>query len=117
MSIDKFLFRKYNRKKYNCAHLVAEVWQELTGRDISRALQGFLRGQGETTAILSELRAFRRLPAPKSPCIALFTAKRLAPHVGIYIKGKVLHIQRRGVEYQPVEIASEGFRKTRFYTC
>lgn len=117
MSIDKYFERKYNRKTYNCAHLVCEVWRDVTGRDISGAMRGFLNGRGEGRAILSDLRAFSRLEAPESPCLVLMQAHRQAPHVGIFIRGRVLHIQPRGVEFQPLDVVSIGYRKIGFYKC
>lgn len=117
MSLDKFFFKTYNRKYYNCAHLTCDVWQELTGQDLRDAFRGFLNGRGETRAILKDLRRFRKLDAPVSPCIVLFQSSRMAPHVGVFVRGKVLHIQPRGVEYQPVEVVAVGFKHTRFYTC
>ncbi len=116
MSIDKYFFRTYNRETYNCAHLVCEVWKDITGQDLSGPMRGFLAGRGNTRAILADLRRFRRLDGPVSPCIVLFQAPKLAPHTGIFIRGRVLHIQPRGVEFQPVEVISPGFKKTGFYT-
>lgn len=115
MSIDKFFFRIYNRKTYNCAHLACEVWKHLTGEDLSKQMQGFFAGRGETKAVLKDLRGFVRLPKPVSPCIVLLQAPRLAPHVGIFLKGRVIHIQPRGVEFQPIEIVSNNFTKVGFY--
>lgn len=117
MTIDAYLNRTYNRKTYNCAHLVCEVWKDLTGDDISVALRGFLNGRGEGRAVLSDLRKFKRLTAPQSPCIVLFHANRQAPHVGIFLRGRVLHIQPRGVEFQPLDVVSLGFKRIGFYLC
>lgn len=116
-SVDDYLERTYNRKTYNCAHFVCEVWQALTGEDISGALRGFLNGRGEGRAIINDLRKFKRLDAPESPCLALFHATRQAPHVGIYFKGRILHIQPRGVEFQPVEVVMLGFKRMGYYKC
>lgn len=116
ISIDKFFFKTYNRKLYNCAHLACEVWFEMTGEDLSEPMQGFLKGRGETKAVLSDLRKFKRLKKAVSPCFVLFQTPRVAPHVGIYIRGKVLHIQPRGVEFQPLDVAAAGFKKAGFFT-
>ena len=117
MNLDKYFFRKYDRKNYNCTHFVCEVWQELKGFDLSGPLAGFLHDPDERHVLLNDLRAMRRLTAPESPCVALFKANRAPPHVGIYINRRVLHIQERGVEYQPLEVVKFGFQSVRFYTC
>lgn len=117
ISVDRYFSRTYNRKSYNCAHLVCEAWKDMTGQDISGALRGFLNGRGEGRAILNDLRRFKRLTEPQSPCIVLFHATKQAPHVGIYIRGRVLHIQSRGVEFQPLDVVSLGFKRTGFYLC
>lgn len=117
MSIDRFLGRKYNKQAYNCAHLVAEVWQAETGIDIAHKLAGFLRPPRERSVAFELRRAFRRLEAPQSPCIVLMTRPHSVPHVGIYLRGKVLHIHEVGVEYQPIDVATRGFNTVRFYTC
>ena len=115
-SIDRYFFRKYSRTNYNCAHLVCEVWKDWTGVDISGPMCGFLTGRGETKAILSNLRNFVKLDVPESPCVALFRSPKLSPHVGIFIRGKVLHITPRGVQYQPPCVVSFLFKRTDYYT-
>lgn len=116
--IDKYYGRKYDSQTYNCGHFVRDVWQDLTGRDISGPLTGFLAGPGERRAILTDLRAFERLATPQSPSIVLFQGFRVAPHVGVYLRGKVLHISKEyGVRFDRIEFAGAGAKKTSFYTC
>jgi len=115
MSIDKYFERTYNRKRYNCAHLVCEVWKDITGEDLSQQMRGFFAGSGETTAIIGDLRNFQKLLKPVSPCIVLFQSPRMSPHVGMFIRGRVLHIQQRGVEYQPLDVVSMNFKRVSFY--
>ena len=117
MSVDKFYNRKYNEKIYNCAHLVCEAWKDETGVDIAHNLKGFLLPPSDRRVILSDLRPLTLLERPESPCIVLMRQSRRAPHVGIFLRGKVLHIKATGVEYQPIEVATLGFKRVRFYTC
>ncbi len=115
---DKYFGRKYDAKNYNCAHFVCDVWQDETGKDIRQAMGGFLAGRGDRRAILADLRAFKRLQAPQSPCIALFQSPRQAPHVGIFLRGRVLHISKeQGVRFDRMEYAALGAKKIGFYTC
>ena len=38
-----------------------------------------------------------------------------AAHVGLFLRGRVLHIKQSGVEYQPLDVAIMGFKTHRFY--
>lgn len=115
MSIDAFFNRKYDRNNYNCAHFVCEVWESITGEDLTHKLAGFLRSPDDRRAVLSDLRVFKRLDRPESPCLALMQRRGSAPHVGLFVRGRVLHIHEMGVEFQPIDVASRGFEKIGFY--
>ena len=61
---------------------------------------------------------FEKIPEPIDPCIVLFKRNRVLPHVGIYVRGKVLHLpERSNGKFEPLEIASLGFIDTGFYLC
>lgn len=118
MSIDKYFSRVYDKKNYNCAHLVREVWLDLTGNDIDYALNGFLRAPEERFVKKSERRHLKRLDSPQDPCIVLFQSPRVAPHVGIFIRGRLLHISEgKGVRFDRISDISIGINKITFLTC
>lgn len=114
---DDYFNRVYNKDTYNCAHLVCEVWEDITGDNLSEILKGFLQPFKERTAELSIKNKLKRSKDPTDPCIVLMTQKNIEPHVGIYTKGKVLHIRELGVHYQPLAMASFGYSNRRYYTC
>jgi hypothetical protein len=116
-SVDPYLSRVYNHATYNCAHLVCDVWEDMTARDIRPALVGLLTGIGKRESILQHLRIFKNVPEPVEPCIVLLQSPRTPPHVGIYLRGRVLHIIPRGVEFQYLEVVRAMFKTVRFYTC
>jgi hypothetical protein len=115
MSIDEFFHKCYNRQSYNCAHFVCDVWKRVTGASIDRTLEGFLHPPSARRADPALRRAFVRLGQPVNPCIVLMQRAKSAPHVGVYLNGRVLHIHEHGVEFQPVDVASRGFDRVRFY--
>lgn len=115
--IDEFFFKQYNKNTYNCAHLVAEAWLKITGQDINDKLKGFLKPVLARSVGTSLRHEFTRLKAPESPCIVLMNRPGAVAHVGVYYRGKVLHIHATATEYQPLDVASRGFTTVRFYKC
>lgn len=117
MSVDVYLDRVYDRKSYNCGHFVADVWRDLTGQDIYEAVSGLAQPTGKGRAVLKQLRAFARLREPVSPCIVLLSPPRGLTHVGVYLRGRVLHITESGVGFDHIDVAAVGFNTVRFYEC
>lgn len=118
MSTDQFFKRVYDAKNYNCAHFVAEVYHAETGIDISKKLAGFLLPPDERTVQTSIRHEFKRLDAPIESCLVVMHRPRTSPHVGLFLRGKVLHLtETNGVQYMPLEIATLGFSTIRFYSC
>lgn len=115
MNIDEFFNRQYDEDSYNCAHFVCEVWAKLTGESITDAMRGFLQPAQARQAAFSLRRYFDKLDRPESPCIALMQRPRAAPHVGIYLRGRILHITELGVEFLPADVASRGFVTIKYY--
>lgn len=118
MSIDRFLDKKYDKRNYNCAHLVCDVWQAETGIDLTIYLQGCLTGIKDRFLTRKDLTTFKRIDKPISPCLVLMNpVGNREPHVGVFLRGKVAHITEAGVRYQRLELATLGFKTVRFYTC
>ena len=117
MSIDALLHRTYDRKRYNCAHFVSDAWKHETGQDIREQLIGFLFPPSDRFVLFALRHSFVSLDRPKSPCIVLMRSPRREPHVGIWLRGKVLHITQSGPQLQPLDIATLGFSIVRFYAC
>jgi len=116
-STDQYFGRKYGRRSYNCARFAADVWRDLTGQDLSKELAGTMAGRGEAKAAVSDMRRFKRLPAPVDPCLVLFQFHRESPHVGVFTRGKVLHITAKGVQFQPVCAVGIGAKRVGYYSC
>jgi hypothetical protein len=115
MSIDPLLDRVYHRQKYNCVHFSCDAWRHITGFDLAGRAAGVLRAVSEGQLLPSDMRAFKRLAKPVSPCIVLFNGRHVQAHIGVYYNGKVLHITESGVQYMPLDIALIGFESVRFY--
>lgn len=115
MTIDAFFHKRYNRQSYNCAHFVCDVWAHETGQRIDDSLECFLRPPKERRVDPGLRNIFEKLQKPVTPCIVLMQRRKSPPHVGIYLRGRVLHIHELGVEFQPVDVVSRGFDKIGFY--
>ena len=100
---------------YNCAHLASDVWESETGRDIRPILIGFLAPQSQRRVSSQVREGFERIPAPTSPSIVLFRRRGATPHVGVFLRGRVIHLTRTGVVRQPLNVAALGYTSVRFY--
>jgi hypothetical protein len=90
----------------------------LQGDEMKQLMSGFLCAPTERKARPSNLRPHRFLRKPEELCVVLMQAPRVATHVGIWIRGRVLHIiANKGVQYQPLDVVRVGFSKVRFFTC
>lgn len=114
MNSDKYLLKPYDKREYNCAHFAAEVWEDLTGFNLSEILTGFMRKKSERSINISDLRMLKQLEAPASPCLVWLHNKNVS-HVGIYNNGRVLHNSEEGVKFELLETLSVGFKKVRFF--
>jgi len=103
--IDRYLQRNFKLRGYNCWSLVREFWQDTQGVDLGPVI-GFND---------SKKLEYVKLEKPESPCIVLLLNPRQIPHVGVYWKGKVLHIKQSGAQYVPLNVASFGFKEVEFY--
>lgn len=114
--MDKYFGKIYNHKDYTCLHFVKDVWKEYTGKDISKLLERFFN-EDFRKANKVYLRNFKQLEKLEDPCIVVLTRPRTIAHMGIFIRGRVLHLTERGTEYQPLDIVRLGFTNIRFFTC
>lgn len=115
-SVDAYLGRTFHKASYNCLHFTRDVWLDLTGVDISDRLAGLWHLPTKRVR-RHNTRSFERLPGPIDPCLVLMQAPREAPHVGIYLRGRILHITTCGVEFMLLDVASRGFKTIRYYKC
>lgn len=104
MNLDQFLDRTWSQN-YTCNEFACEVWKHITGEDLTERLNAFLNGNG----------SFTPLQMPESPCLAFFTRKGAASHIGLYVDGRLFHLTGQGVHFVELEIVAGGFQQPRFY--
>lgn len=117
MSVDKYLDKKYNLKNYNCVHFACDVYFSETGKNIHEIFYGLLLSKADRFVNMSSLKKMKKHKAPVSPCIVLFQARKCEPHVGVFIRGRVLHITPEGVKFEELSQAGYFFTKASFYSC
>lgn len=118
MTLDALLDRTFDIERYNCTHYVCDAFRELTGDDaLTAILRGFLAGPQAQEIRRGDLRALRRLPAPRDHCIVLLQRPGRAPHVGIFTAGRIAHMTAAGPALEPLDVVRIGFKKVKFYAA
>ena len=119
MSLDKYMDRTFNAKTYNCWDFVREVWKDLYGVDlrdrIALASDIAVTRDNAVEAVKVSEGAFTRLDKPVDPCLVFMERANIIPHVGIYIRKRILSINDKGVSFVPVHLATLGFNKVGYY--
>lgn len=115
-SVDPFLAFEYKEGLYNCFDFAGDFWYELTGECLSDRLSILRKPIAQRKARVSDVRGFRKLEVPESPCLVVLRMRLVQPHIGVFYEGRVLHLHSRlGVLFQPVREAAYGFDKIGFY--
>ncbi len=99
---------KYDADKYCCEHFLIDAYRHYTGIDISNKLltSGFFSA--------SNLRQFVPVVEPSQHTIVLFRDKGKA-HVGLWIDGRVLHLEPQGVVWQMLDVVKRNFERVTYY--
>lgn len=116
MNTNPYLSRCYDQRYYNCFDFVREVWLELTGVDLQCQTQDQCTDPQELTErALHVSSKLHRLPALTDPCLILFQRPRIAPHIGVFLDTRVLHLRERGPLYQPLSQITPMYPEMSFY--
>jgi hypothetical protein len=118
MSVDKYFDKEFNgtnAKRYDCLNFARDVWLDIKGIDLAIKLQGAFGPPSGRTPRRQFFREFQKISKPQDPCLVLFERPRAAPHIGVFIRGRVLHLKETGVQFQPLDVISFQFKTVRFY--
>ena len=98
----------YDADSYCCEHFLIDAYKHYKRIDLSPKLltSGFFSA--------SNLRQFVPVVEPTQYSIVLFRAKNEA-HVGLWVDGRVLHLEPHGVVWQPLDYIKQGFDRVLFY--
>lgn len=116
ISIDKYLGMTFDLRHFNCFDLVRDLWCELKGVDLGKQTPYELDVEALSIRADEIKMRLHELKEPRDPCIVLMQRGRIAPHVGVFYKGRVLHINIRGAEYGELHHVTACWPKVSYYT-
>lgn len=118
-SIDQFLDREYHTRDYNCLHFARDVWLHETGEDLQDRMEEMLRIETSDTRTIDQAtrRRFRRLKdGPQDPCIVVMKRMRTEPHIGVYVRGRIVHLsEESGAMHVDPHVATLGYKEVLYY--
>jgi len=100
---------KYDADKYCCEHFLIDAYRHYTGIDLAPKLltRGFFSAWN--------IRNFDPVDAPKQHTIVMFRNRSGKTHVGLWIDGRVLHLEPHGVVWQSLDYIKRDFDRVVFY--
>ena len=98
----------YDADSYCCEHFLIDAYNHYTTINLTDKLLkgGFFN--------VHSLRQFEQVDEPSQFTIVLFRAKNEA-HVGLWVDGRVLHLEPNGVVWQQLDYIKQGFDRVVFY--
>ncbi len=115
IDVGSYLARRFDLAQQNCWHLARDAWRDLTGLDLGDRTPETITHATLVGKFDSDVPAFRELAGPEDPCLVLMERRRFVPHVGVYIRRRVLQMTRQGASFVPLEVATAGFDRIGFY--
>lgn len=112
---DDFLRRTFDANCYTCWDFAREVWRELTGQDVGARSPDVFEARQLWAAVIRAEKDFVELAAPETPCLALFKRRGAEPHIGVYFKGRVLHLRRSGAMFEGLDSVRRGYHEVSYY--
>lgn len=106
MNIDNYLQMERTRD-FTCLEFADQIWLELTAKPLKAALMKFIQFKGRAP--------FKRISTPQSPCIVLLRGSANQAHTGIYVDGKLLHMDHQLPHYLPLHSVLPFYRSVKYY--
>lgn len=97
--------------------MLREAWLDVTGHDIGDRTPHPATVTAMRARFEAEESHFTALATPATPCIVLMRQRRAVPHVGLFWRGRVLHMRPAGVRYERLVDATRGFGQVSFHAA
>jgi hypothetical protein len=115
IDVDAYLGWQFDLATRNCWHLVRAGWKDLTGVDLGDRTPDRITTGALLDQFSNDVPAFTLLEKPESPSIVLMRRPGAVPHVGLFIRGRVLQMTPQGSSYMPPSVACEGWPSVEYY--
>jgi hypothetical protein len=113
MNIDAYLTRRPRGE--NCWQAVQMIWLDLTGVDLGDRTPERIAKEALLSRFDTDVPGFEQQSGPVDPSIVLMRSPGVVPHVGVFMRGKVLQLAGGRYSFRPVEEATTGWDKVGFY--
>ena len=113
MNVDAWLTRQPRGE--NCWQAVQAIWLELTGVDLGDRTPERMAKEALIGRFASDVPGFVRHRSPVDPSIVLMQSPGTVPHVGVYVRGKVLQLWAGRYSFLPLPSATAGWKEVGFY--
>lgn len=117
MRIEPYLAWRWHPKRCHCWHLARAAWLELTGIDLGAREPESMAADALRAHFEREALDFERIDRPLSPCLVLMLNPGAVPHVGVFIRGRILQMERTGPSYALAGPSLSRWAEVRFYRC
>lgn len=111
----RYTSKQYNDDNYDCLHFACELYQDITGINVSDDVFVMCQNTGKRIVNPSKLREYQPLSAPKSPCFALMHRADGKTHAGVYIDNCIIHMTRGGLQYIPPHLLTISYPVINYY--
>lgn len=115
---DDYQGKRFDLRHYNCWHFAREVWRDMTGVDVGDMTPAELGRDALARAAAAAANGprFRRaVPQQHGPFLALAERRHRMPHVGVYMRSRILSLTEAGVRFQTIPEFAEGFTSVSFF--
>lgn len=111
---DKYRDVKHDDLDYNCLHFVCDVYQDLTGIDLSPDVLELRAPLMHRRVCPDKLSYFILRAAPIDSYIAVMRNPNNV-HCGIFLNGHIVHLDKDGIKSQPPHIAQRQYQTVKYY--
>lgn len=116
MNLAQLMARQYDENTYHCVHFVVDAWRVLLDEDISADFSGMLTPLESASVMPLWPDLFVEIDNPQKPCIVVLRKGDRTPHMGMWYKGKILHLREEGPHYANLARICLEYDTVRFYT-
>ena len=114
--IEKYLTWEFDMQRQNCFDMARAFWAELTGVQLGRQTPYEIAVDAFTLRAEQVAARLKKVETIVDPCLVLMQRERINPHVGVFYRGRILHLDyRQGAAYEALDHVTARFTKVSYY--